>query len=597
MKLGLVRGWALLAFSVVAYCSAPPCHAAAAPDAPVVVSYSQGETQVGTIRQGEPFFIDRDNRFTQVSPEISGLQFTKRRFDAAGMVTIEIPAGARVVVMTGDGGLGEPARRAAVGLGFVKLDSPTSLNGHGLGGQPDLPAAVYSQKFPQARRISIQGAGFFGIVVAAQHLTVKNDPNANAPIANTPAANAPVANVPSRNPSMQPTRNRENREPSRSVQRYEEDDTPIEGTAVPIKRLQSEIKALYVQEQPTGELFGIASELILTATPGSRPGHTPVHFVSAVGSQMTAVLDDVLRAIWLKQPKWAASKVELSFEDRYTPKDGGSIGAAVGTLIQSMLQGFEIDDKLAITGDVTADGKIRHIGGVAAKIRGATAADCKIVIVPGSNYEQVADAMIYEGRPLITNIQILGADNLEEACAVARKDRTAKLKEAIQAFESVAADLKTAPEKVHLPEYTKRLKAITDLAPNHYSAKLLLLIGENKQPRTMSAGASVYYTMVASQQAMPDVFFQLWADKRMARQSSVAVDAGLINLRKIRVKVDPKVLPLLDSMIGFIQASAAANNGRGNPRALETRRQAVFDALAGLQTDRAVMEKMLHEGI
>jgi F0F1-type ATP synthase beta subunit len=234
---------------------------------------------------------------------------------------------------------------------------------------------------------------------------------------------------------------------------------------------------------------------------------------------------------------------------------------------------------------------------VAAKLRGATAADCKIVIVPGTNYEQVMDAMIYEGRSLITNIQIFGADNLEQAAAVARTDRASKLKEAIEAFDSVATDLKTSPEKVHLPEYQKRLKAITDAAPNHMSAKILLLIGQNKQPRTMSAGASLYYTGVASKQAMPDVFIQLWADQRLARQSSVAVDAGLNNLRKVRVKCDPKVLPFVDAMFAFIQASAAANNGRGNPRALESRRQAVFDALSGLQTDRTVMEKMLHEGV
>ena len=49
-----------------------------------------------------------------------------------------------------------------------------------------------------------------------------------------------------------------------------DDDRPIAGTEAPIKRLQSVIKALYVQELPTGEMFGLASELILTATPGSR---------------------------------------------------------------------------------------------------------------------------------------------------------------------------------------------------------------------------------------------------------------------------------------------------------------------------------------
>jgi hypothetical protein len=588
MKLGLFRGWAVLAVCFLGLCAVPQCASAGASD-PVVVSYSQGETQVGTVRQGEQFFIDNNYRFGLVSADIFGLQFTKRRFSASGLVTIDVPAGAKVLLMMGAGGLGAPARDAAAALGFVRDESDTPLQSP----QEELPAAIYWQKFPQAKRINIQCAGYLGVVVLASHLTVKSDP-----VANAPAANAPVANVPPRGQAtrQQPPRSQETRQPPRSVQRPD-DDTPIAGTEAPIKRLQSEIEALYVQEQPTGEMYGLASELILTASPGSRPGHTPVHFVSAVGPQMTAVLDDVLRAIWLKTPKWAASKVDLSFEDRYTPKDGGSIGAAIGTLIESMLQGFEIDGKLAITGDVTADGKIRHIGGVAAKLRGATAADCKIVIIPGSNYDQVVDAMIYEGRSLITNIQVLGADNLEEATAVARTDRASKLKEAIEAFDSVAADLKTSPEKVHLPEYQTRLKRITELAPNHFSARLLLLIAQNKQPRTMSAAASMYYTGVASQQAMPDVFIQIWADQRIARQSSPAVDAGLTSLRKIRGKVDPKVQPFLEAMIGFIQASAAANTGRGNPRAIEARRQQVYDALSTLQTDRALMEKMLHEGI
>jgi hypothetical protein len=583
MKLGVFRGWGVLAVCFVGCWSATPCAAAGANEPTVVVNYSQGDTQLGTAREGEQFFIDQNYRFGAVSAEMSGLQFTKRRFNAGGMLTIDVPAGTKVLLMMGDGGLGAPARDAAATMGFGKMD-PILLRGP----REDLPAAVYSQKFPQAKRINIQCVGFLSVVVLAPRLTIKSDPVANAPVNNVPPAGPAVR--------RQPPRGQEVREQPRIVQRPD-DDTPIAGTEAPVKRLQSTIKALYVQEQPTGEMFGLASELILTATPGSRQGHTPVRFVSPVGGQMTAVLDDVLRAIWLKTPKWAASKVDLSFEDRYTPKDGGSIGAAVGTLIESMLQGFEIDNKLAITGDVTADGKIRHIGGVAAKLRGATAAECKIVIVPGSNYDQVVDAMIYEGRSLITNIQVIGADNLEEATAVARTDRAAKLKEAIEAFDSVAADLKTSPEKVHLPEYQKRLKAITDSAPKHFSARLLLLIGQNKQPRAMSAAASLYYTAVASQQAMPDVFVQLWADQRLARQSSVAVDAGLINLRKIRVKVDPKVLPFLDSMIGFIQASAAANTGRGNPRALDARRQQVYDALSGLQTDRAVMEKMLHEGV
>src|SRR5579863_9457382 len=170
MKPGLFRGWAALAVCFVGYGSAPRCDAAGANDTTVVVNYSQGETQLGTVRQGEQFFVDHDYRFSQISPEILGLQFTKRRFDSGGLVTIDIPAGVKVWVMTGDGGLGESARNAAVALGLVRIDSPTSIQR----AQENLPAAVYSQKFPQAKRISIQGAGYFGLVVLASHLTIKS---------------------------------------------------------------------------------------------------------------------------------------------------------------------------------------------------------------------------------------------------------------------------------------------------------------------------------------------------------------------------------------------------------------------------------------
>src|SRR5258708_39311355 len=102
------------------------------------------------------------------------------------------------------------------------------------------------------------------------------------------------------------------------------------------------------------------------------------------------------------------------------------MGAGIGTWILSMIHGFEIDPKVAITGDVTADSKIRKIGGVAAKIRGATAGGCNYVILPADNYEQVVDAMVYEGPGLVTDIQVIGAATLDEASALVRTEREPK---------------------------------------------------------------------------------------------------------------------------------------------------------------------------
>ena len=112
----------------------------------------------------------------------------------------------------------------------------------------------------------------------------------------------------------------------------------------------------------------------LTITSDEKPHKIGVVFPQQVGDQMHLVVDDVLRFLRLSYPNWNVAHAELTFADKYNPHDGGSIGAAVGTLILSTIRGFEIDPKTAITGDVSADGKVRMIGGVAAKLRGAAAA-------------------------------------------------------------------------------------------------------------------------------------------------------------------------------------------------------------------------------
>src|SRR5262249_49925547 len=162
------------------------------------------------------------------------------------------------------------------------------------------------------------------------------------------------------------------------------------------------------------------------ATPGNPRGPTPVTFTTPVGKEMHMVKEDAQRWVRVKYPRWDAAKVELSFEDKYTPKDGGSIGAAIGTLLLSMIEGFEIDPKMAITGDVTGDGKVRATGGMAAKLRGATAAHCTVAALPAENYQMLTDALVWEGPKLLSQIQVFGVANLTEASAVARVDRDSK---------------------------------------------------------------------------------------------------------------------------------------------------------------------------
>ncbi len=363
--------------------------------------------------------------------------------------------------------------------------------------------------------------------------------------------------------------------------------------ATDIARTQTSIKILYVVKANGQRIGGATGELILTATRGNSKGPTPVTFVSPVGDGMKGVLEDVLRAIRLNDPKWLASKVELSFDDREGLKDGGSIGAAIGTLLRSMLQGFEIDPKLAITGDVTADGKVRAIGGVAPKILGATASGCTLVVIPADNYPQLVDAFVFEGQALIANVQVIGVKNLDDAAALARVDRDPKIQEAINTFSQVQEAVKKGPVALHSKDTQDKLAHVLELMPQHFSAKLLQLVIQNKQPQKLSATASQYYASEAIQDVEP-VLFDL---KRVGNTPSAALQDAVRNLQKVKRLSDPQMIPLVNAYTDFVQGVSDYQSRRITIQALTAKAQAVDDALAKVNANHELIQKMLTEGI
>ncbi len=399
-------------------------------------------------------------------------------------------------------------------------------------------------------------------------------------------------------PSVQELNTEEKDEPSPAETAAEATPDPSNRTSATtrIARQQTSIHALYVRETETGAMLGQTSELILTAMPGKMSDRTPVTFTTAAGKEMHMVLDDAVRWVRLKYPRWDASKVELSFEDKYTPKDGGSIGAAIGTLLLSMIEGFEVDPKFAITGDVTADGKIRAIGGVAAKMRGATAGGCTVMAVPTDNYQQVCDALVWEGPKILSNIQVIGVGNLPAAEAVARVDRDEKLKQAIDLFADVQAKLAKSPDSIHYKENIDKLSSIVDLAPDHYSAKLLLAVAQNKQPRKLSATASMYYTFISIGNMGPTLIDRA-KNPAKGQVTPQVVKDGLRQLDKVRRVSAPETIPFVNAWSDMIKAWNDLETGVGSPQMLQAKVKQFEDVMAKLKTNRDLMEKMLHEGI
>jgi Lon-like ATP-dependent protease len=70
------------------------------------------------------------------------------------------------------------------------------------------------------------------------------------------------------------------------------------------------------------------------------------------------------------------------------PVDGPSAGIAIATAIVSAIRQQKVDNYLAMTGELSIRGRVKPVGGVAAKIEAAKQAGCKRVLIPKENWQE-----------------------------------------------------------------------------------------------------------------------------------------------------------------------------------------------------------------
>ena len=88
------------------------------------------------------------------------------------------------------------------------------------------------------------------------------------------------------------------------------------------------------------------------------------------------------------------------------PVDGPSAGIAITTAIYSAINNKEVDNLVAMTGEVSLIGEVKAIGGVKAKIKAAQKAGAKKVIIPRENWN---DSFLY-----IKGIKVIPVNNIKE---------------------------------------------------------------------------------------------------------------------------------------------------------------------------------------
>jgi hypothetical protein len=271
-----------------------------------------------------------------------------------------------------------------------------------------------------------------------------------------------------------------------------EEERLREASIVPeLKRRQATVHALVVQQLGNGTSLGSVLDVIILCddSPGRRRSNPEsCQFVGAsVGNEMRTAMNEASRLVDFRFKGAMRLPFECSFSDKYTPKDGGSAGAAFTLGMLSMLDGFDIDPTVAMTGDIVVNGTIQPVGFVDAKIRAAYTAKCTAVAIPESNAGVLADMAVLGQAQSVYGIQVFSIQQIDDLVALARTDRNPRLMEAMQLFASVQnTDLFMAatPKNVEL---LKTMQRVVELAPNHLSARNILLRCQGNVPRFLSA--------------------------------------------------------------------------------------------------------------
>ncbi|WP_461614814.1 ATP-dependent protease LonB [Clostridium sp. Marseille-QA1073] len=89
-----------------------------------------------------------------------------------------------------------------------------------------------------------------------------------------------------------------------------------------------------------------------------------------------------------------------------SPVDGPSAGISITTALYSAITGVAIDNKVAMTGEISIHGDVKPIGGVNAKIHAAKKAGVTKVIIPKENWQ--------ESFKDIEGVKIVAVTNIEE---------------------------------------------------------------------------------------------------------------------------------------------------------------------------------------
>jgi ATP-dependent Lon protease len=151
---------------------------------------------------------------------------------------------------------------------------------------------------------------------------------------------------------------------------------------------------------------GVATGLAVTGVGGdvlfveatSMPGETGMTVTGQLGDVMKESAQIALsyvrsraNTLGVDTSAFDGQRFHVHFPAGAVPKDGPSAGITMTTALVSLLKGVSVRDTVAMTGEVTLQGRVLPIGGVKQKVLAAHRAGLREVILPARNEPDIDD--------------------------------------------------------------------------------------------------------------------------------------------------------------------------------------------------------------
>jgi ATP-dependent Lon protease len=118
-------------------------------------------------------------------------------------------------------------------------------------------------------------------------------------------------------------------------------------------------------------------------------------------------------ALGLERDFYQAIDLHIHVPEGAIPKDGPSAGITMATAIVSALIGRPVDATLAMTGEISLQGRVLPIGGLKEKLMAAVRSGVKLVLIPEKNRKDLQEI----GAEIRDRLEVVAVQHMDEVLA------------------------------------------------------------------------------------------------------------------------------------------------------------------------------------